>query len=96
VELCRTGNKIVTKYLAAEEMRIMDSNQNEHDGQSQEQNVQDKQKKETASGLTIGLCIGTGLGVVFGLTVFDNIGVGLSIGIGCGLAIGTALDRRKS
>ncbi|CDO03428.1 hypothetical protein BN988_01942 [Oceanobacillus picturae] len=36
--------------------------------------------------------IGTSLGVVFGLLIFDNIGIGLPLGVGLGVAIGAALD----
>src|SRR5690625_48592 len=42
--------------------------------------------------LSIYLSMGAGIGVVFGLLVFDNIGMGLPIGFGIGLAIGAGLD----
>ncbi len=42
--------------------------------------------------LAIYMSIGMSLGVVFGLTVFDNIGLGLPIGFGIGIAIGSGLD----
>ncbi len=38
--------------------------------------------------LSIGIC----LGMVFGLTIFDDIALGLPIGLGIGIAIGTGLD----
>jgi hypothetical protein len=38
------------------------------------------------------LALGTSLGLVFGLTVFDNIGLGLPIGLAVGLAIGSGMD----
>ena len=42
--------------------------------------------------LSIYMSMGAGIGVVFGLLVFDNIGLGLPIGFGIGLAIGAGLD----
>ncbi|AVR01153.1 glycine zipper family protein [Oceanobacillus iheyensis] len=36
--------------------------------------------------------IGTSLGVVFGLLIFEKIGIGLPLGVGLGVAIGAALD----
>lgn len=38
------------------------------------------------------MCMGLSLGLVFGQTVFDNIGIGMCLGMVFGLAIGTALD----
>ncbi|MRI67530.1 glycine zipper family protein [Gracilibacillus thailandensis] len=38
------------------------------------------------------MSIGTSLGVVFGLLIFDNIGLGLPLGIAMGVAIGAGLD----
>ena len=42
--------------------------------------------------LSIYLSMGAGIGVVFGLLLFDNIGMGLPIGFGIGIAIGAGLD----
>ncbi|KAB8134770.1 glycine zipper family protein [Gracilibacillus oryzae] len=39
------------------------------------------------------MAIGTSLGVVFGLSIFDNIALGIPIGIGVGIAIGSSLDQ---
>ncbi|PWU69080.1 glycine zipper family protein [Gracilibacillus dipsosauri] len=36
--------------------------------------------------------LGTSLGVVFGLLLFDNLALGIPIGVGLGLAIGSLLD----
>ncbi|MFD2658273.1 hypothetical protein [Gracilibacillus thailandensis] len=53
-----------------------------------------KQHKLVTSGynLSIYMSIGTSLGVVFGLLIFDNIGLGLPLGIAMGVAIGAGLD----
>ncbi|WP_231495876.1 hypothetical protein [Paucisalibacillus sp. EB02] len=53
-----------------------------------------KQHKLVTSGyyLSIYMSLGTSLGVVFGLLIFDNIGLGLPLGIGIGVAIGAGLD----
>ncbi|WP_027963000.1 hypothetical protein [Halalkalibacillus halophilus] len=42
--------------------------------------------------LSIYMAIGTGIGLPFGLLLFDNIALGLPIGIGIGVAIGAGLD----
>ncbi|WP_229683204.1 hypothetical protein [Virgibacillus oceani] len=42
--------------------------------------------------LSIYMSLGTSLGVVFGLLIFDNIGMGLPLGMGIGVAIGAGLD----
>ncbi|MFC4403943.1 hypothetical protein [Gracilibacillus xinjiangensis] len=53
-----------------------------------------KQHKCITSGyyLATYMALGTSLGVVFGLTLFDNIGLGIPIGIGIGLGIGSLMD----
>ncbi|MGP4038712.1 hypothetical protein ACTWP4_02205 [Gracilibacillus sp. D59] len=53
-----------------------------------------KQHKIVTSGyyLSIFMSIGTGVGAVFGLLIFDNIGLGLPLGVGIGVAIGASLD----
>ncbi|MFD1849431.1 hypothetical protein [Oceanobacillus bengalensis] len=53
-----------------------------------------KQHKLVTSGyyLSIYMSIGTSLGIVFGLLIFDNIGLGLPLGMGIGVAIGAGLD----
>ncbi|MBP3951726.1 glycine zipper family protein [Bacillus sp. YZJH907-2] len=38
------------------------------------------------------MSIGTSIGLVLGLLIFNNIGLGLPIGIGIGVAIGAGLD----
>lgn len=42
--------------------------------------------------LSIYMTIGTSLGIVFGLVIFDNLALGLSLGTGIGIAIGAGLD----
>ncbi|MDG5789337.1 hypothetical protein QA612_17895 [Evansella sp. AB-P1] len=53
-----------------------------------------KQHKLVAEGhyLSTYMALGTSLGLVFGIAVFDNVGMGLPIGIAIGLAIGSGLD----
>jgi hypothetical protein len=53
-----------------------------------------KQHKCVTSGYYLGtfMAIGTSLGVVFGLTIFDNIAMGIPIGISLGISIGSMLD----
>ncbi|WP_232225555.1 hypothetical protein [Oceanobacillus manasiensis] len=55
-----------------------------------------KKHKLVTSGFYFSVCmpIGTSLGVVFGLLIFENIGLGLPLGIGLGVAIGAALDAK--
>ncbi|WP_228275675.1 hypothetical protein [Gracilibacillus oryzae] len=54
-----------------------------------------KRHKCVPSGYYMGtfMAIGTSLGVVFGLSIFDNIALGIPIGIGVGIAIGSSLDQ---
>ncbi len=42
--------------------------------------------------LSLYMPLGTSLGVVFGLLLFDNLALGIPIGVGLGLAIGSLLD----
>lgn len=53
-----------------------------------------KQHKLVTEGyyLSIFMCLGMSIGLVFGLTIFDNIALGLPIGIGIGVAIGSGMD----
>ena len=49
-----------------------------------------KKQDNTAAGLPIGLCLGTGIGAALGILT-KNIGLWLPIGAGFGLAVGLAL-----
>lgn len=53
-----------------------------------------KQHKLVTEGcyLSIFMCLGMSIGLVFGLTIFDNIALGLPIGMGIGVAIGSGMD----
>jgi hypothetical protein len=41
------------------------------------------------------MLFGVSLGLVFGLTVYNNISLGLPIGIGVGMALGVAIGSGK-
>lgn len=53
-----------------------------------------KEHKLVTTGLYVSIYmpLGTALGVVFGLLVFDNVGIGLPLGIALGMGIGAGLD----
>lgn len=53
-----------------------------------------KQHKCVTSGyyLSTYMTLGTSLGVVFGLTLFDNIALGIPVGIAIGISIGSIMD----
>jgi len=42
-----------------------------------------------------GLAIGAGIGMIFGLMLFENLALGSAIGVGVGLVIGEALDAHE-
>ena len=52
-------------------------------------NVESKSKKELFDGAGIGLAVGAGLGLIFGLLT-DNIGLGVGIGAALGIVFGSA------
>ena len=59
----------------------------------------DKKKKDqqtVATYMTLGMSIGAGMGIIYGIAVFDNIALGLPIGVGAGMAIGIALGQAKT
>ncbi|KHF38172.1 hypothetical protein [Halalkalibacter okhensis] len=54
----------------------------------------EKKHKVISEGYYLSICmsIGLGPGMIFGLTVFDNIALGMSFGLCIGVAVGVALD----
>jgi hypothetical protein len=55
---------------------------------------QDKNNKESQY-LPICMCLGAGVGLLFGITIFDNISTGMCIGVAVGVVIGITLDNNK-
>ena len=51
-----------------------------------------KQRDKASSFLAIGMCLGCGVGMCFGVAL-DNIGVGMCIGMAVGMCMGLALGR---
>lgn len=46
-------------------------------------------------GLSLGICLGAGLGISFGQLLFHDLALGLCLGMGIGLCLGTAYDAFK-
>jgi len=42
-----------------------------------------------------GLAIGAGVGMIFGLLLFENLALGSAIGAGVGLVVGAAIDAHE-
>ena len=55
----------------------------------------DQGKKQSGGFNPIGLCIGAGIGLCFGVAL-DNMGLGLCLGLGVGLCYGVALGHRSN
>jgi hypothetical protein len=66
--------------------------------EKKDQQVPEKQYSKAGIGLAIGLTIGTGIGMVYGLAI-DNFTLGLVLGAGggmlLGLSIGASADNRE-
>ena len=54
----------------------------------------DKDKIHKTSNMGLAISMGGGLGIIFGLLVFDNVGIGITIGAGIGIAF-SSFDRTK-
>ena len=53
---------------------------------------EDKEPRNTAGYLPLGISLGLSIGIVFGLVIFDNIGLGISLGLAIGAGLGLALS----
>jgi uncharacterized membrane protein len=55
-------------------------------------------RKQTVAYTGIGIALGAGLGVLFGMLLLDSLPLGLTMGVVAGLLVGAVVDmqRRKS
>ncbi|MDE5992980.1 MAG: hypothetical protein K2G87_08025 [Oscillospiraceae bacterium] len=52
-------------------------------------------KKYQDEYMSIGMCLGIGIGAVFGKTLFDNTAMGISSGLCIGMSVGSLIGRDK-
>ncbi|MBE5809738.1 MAG: hypothetical protein E7318_02260 [Clostridiales bacterium] len=56
--------------------------------------MDDQNKKQSGGFNPIGLCMGLGVGLCFGVAM-DNMGLGIALGLGVGLCFCVALGQKK-
>lgn len=61
-----------------------------------EQKPNDKQKRADPNYRGSGMAIGAGLGLIFGMLLFDKIALGLVLGVAIGLGIGSIVDMQAN
>ncbi len=54
-----------------------------------------KQRDKSTSYMAIGMCLGCGIGMCFGVA-FDNIGIGMCLGVSVGMCLGLALGSQQN
>lgn len=57
----------------------------------QQDNLKPSRKQEMGR-VGVGIALGAGLGVVFGLLLFDNLALGIGLGAALGLLVSSGID----